>query len=394
MHKNLLNLKGERVKQAPLIVVIYDGIDNSVFDSQVIQPLLKRMELNQAQKIILVSFENKKPTQKTILEKIPTHPSLLFISCKKFPYIGLLNLYFAAFTLQKILKKYSSYDLLARGPLAGFICQKAYGASCNELTIQARGLLSEEYAYERDQQFLGPWGWWYSFRKWQFFALEKKTYTKSSHLQTNIVIQTVSKALCEYLITVYDADRAQVKVSTHDIPATMPPTQLAFWKKEVRRELAIPTDAIVYCYNGSIKPWQCPELAINYFKQIYQKNSRAFLYILTPDKNKFEVLIKKNELPTHSYRIMHVRHNQIYRFLAAADIGIMFRTPHIVNWVSRPTKALEYMSTGLTIEHNNTISWLIEQTKVNVFQQGHNATEIASEQIVSAQAALTLNISS
>jgi hypothetical protein len=50
----------------------------------------------------------------------------------------------------------------------------------------------------------------------------------------------------------------------------------------------------------------------------------------------------------------------IYHYLAAADIGIIFRKPHIINWISRPTKILEYQAVGLKIIHNNTVAMLAD----------------------------------
>jgi hypothetical protein len=59
--------------------------------------------------------------------------------------------------------------------------------------------------------------------------------------------------------------------------------------------------------------------------------------------------------------VRNVPHGMIYRYLAACDIGLIFREPHLINWTSRPTKVLEYQAAGLEIVHNNTIDFL--QTK-------------------------------
>jgi len=53
----------------------------------------------------------------------------------------------------------------------------------------------------------------------------------------------------------------------------------------------------------------------------------------------------------------------LYVYLAAADYGLLFRHKDIINWVSRPTKMLEYQAVGLKIIHNNTIEWLSENKK-------------------------------
>jgi hypothetical protein len=372
------------MKQAPLIVVIYDGIQNSVFESQVITPLIKRLEDNPHQKIVIVSFEHTKPSNDTIQAKIPNHQSITFISCTKLRYIGTLSLHYAARTLHKILNQYAHYHILARGPLAGFICQKSVDPiACQSLTIQARGLLAEEYAYEHANENNSLKRLWHKFRLAQFFHVEQLAYRKQSICTPyDYTIEAVSKALGEYLITTYNAPRSAITYPQYDMPHGIAKHLLIKWKNEVRNAIDIPHNAPVYCYNGSIKAWQCPEKVILYFQHKLDKDSSSILYILTQDVAAFTRLICQHKLPAHTYRVLQVHHHDIYRYLAAADVGLMFREPHIVNWVSRPTKALEYMAAGLIIEHNNTVSWLIEHQKVLQEYQHTQSQPIKTEYYV------------
>lgn len=344
----------------PLIVVVYDGAENSVFDSQVLAPLIKHEENNPAQSIIIVSFEKKKLDTEKLYSKLPASSQITFVIRKKIPFLGKATLIFAIQSLKRILKQYPSYSLLARGPIAGLLClQAASTSACTSLTIQARGLLAQEYAYTHSALKTGIVSWWHSFRTRQLFNLEHAAYKHSSlHETMPYTIQTVSKALSEYLITTYGAARSKITLAHHDIPDAIPAAQRLAWKEQVRTELAITHNATVYCYNGSIKAWQCPEMVIAYFMTKLQENNNALLYILTQDTQQFQALITKHALSNDQYRIIQVPHREIYRYLAAADIGLMFREPHMVNWVSRPTKILEYQAVGLAIEHNNTIAWL------------------------------------
>jgi hypothetical protein len=41
----------------------------------------------------------------------------------------------------------NTYELRARGPLAGRIALRVYTKKCTQLVIQARGILAEEYAF-------------------------------------------------------------------------------------------------------------------------------------------------------------------------------------------------------------------------------------------------------
>ena len=347
----------------PLIVVIYDGIDNSVFDSQVLAPLLKQEQHDPSRRIILVTFEKKKEDAKKFYDKLPASSSITLLVRKKIPFFGTISLIAAVHSLKQLLKQYPSYSLMARGPIAGFIClQASTAAACTSLTMQARGLLAQEYAYTQSSKKTGIASLWHALRARQFFDLERCVYAHSAvHEKIPYTIQAVSKALGEYLITTYDAVRSKITIAHHDIPDIIPTAQRSLWKEQVRASLAIDPQAMVYCYNGSIKAWQCPEMVIAYFVAKLQENNNALLYILTQDNKQFKALVTHYALPETQYRIVNVPHRDVYRYLAAADVGLMFREPHIVNWVSRPTKVLEYKAVGLAIEHNNTISWIQEK---------------------------------
>ncbi len=82
------------------------------------------------------------------------------------------------------------------------------------------------------------------------------------------------------------------------------------------------------------------------------------MLILTQNKKKFQDLLKKYDLDPSRYYVQTVPHEEVLRYLAACDSGILFREPHIINWVSRPTKVLEYQAAGLEIVHNNTVEML------------------------------------
>ena len=61
------------------------------------------------------------------------------------------------------------------------------------------------------------------------------------------------------------------------------------------------------------------------------------------------------------YLVLSAKQDDVFRYLSVADAGLLFREKNVVNWVSRPTKMLEYRSVGLKIIHNNTVAWLSEE---------------------------------
>ncbi|HEX2977907.1 MAG TPA: hypothetical protein VHO47_02200 [Candidatus Babeliales bacterium] len=336
-----------------LLFVTYDGISNSVFESQVLEPLKKYQNNHPDCSIHIISFER-------VPKKFGNyHSPFKLIVLKKIPYIGKFSLIPAIMQLKKVLKKYTKYSLIARGPLAGYICKKAAQKTrCVDLTIQARGLLAEEYAFtHKDIHFFTRS--LHALRTQLYKKLEHTAYAQTTN-DFQISIEAVSTALKDYLIKEYKAPALSISIAHGDIPSQISSEKKIAWRGTTRSRLLIDPHAKVYCYNGSAKAWQCPEETIIYFKKMHELSSDSFLLILTNEPTIFEALCKKNSLAVNAYRILNVAHNEIYQYLAAADVGIIVREPHIINWTSRPTKLLEYQAVGLQIVHNNTIEMLVK----------------------------------
>jgi hypothetical protein len=341
-----------------VVCVIFDSIQNSVFKSQVLEPLINNYTEHN---ITVVSFERYIPSAEIIKALEQEYTQVKFILYKRLPIITELSLIGPLIKLKKHLKNLPEYILVARGPLAGLISLRIYNKLyCTKLIIQARGLLAAEYSYStQDSKKLKKL--WHLFRFHDLLSLEKKAY-KLNKIKTNnnIKIEAVSNALAEYLETIFNTPRELITIAQHDIPQVIESAQINRWRKETRSELNISESAIVYCYNGSAKAWQCPKQVIEFFK--LQESQDKFLLILTQDANIFSNLLKEAQLESNLYLIKSVEHEQIYKYLAACDIGLIFREAHLLNWISRPTKVLEYKSVGLKIIHNNTVKCLINPT--------------------------------
>jgi hypothetical protein len=336
-----------------LIYVVYDGIENSVFASQVLAPLRAKLAAGTYQQIILISFEKKKYTSYEIEHIVKPNDQLQCIILKKTPFLGILTLYPAIYQLRALLKKQPSHAIIARSALAGYICLKARQPTTISLTIQARGLLAAEYEFTNRTTNPLP-KIFHQFRAQQFFALEKKTYSPKN----SITIEAVGPALAEYLFTTFNTKSTQLCLAHEDIPPHIDQQQIAEWKITTRTALGITPHAYVYCYNGSIKPWQCPDKIIDFFMQQLHTNPTVFLLVITQDAEEFTQYLQKKGTPHTNYYVCSVLYNSIYQYLAAADAGLVFRELHVVNWTSRPTKVLEYQAVGLHIIHNNTVAWM------------------------------------
>jgi len=333
-----------------LVYILYDSINHTIFASQVWQLLLNLIKQDQTLKVILVSFETKKNQFDYM------HPNIKIIIIQRYRYLGVISLIWNSFKLKKILKPLllnKPFKIIARGPFAGLIALKLNLPACNDITIQARGLAAQEYCYSHQTK-----NWFIRFliklRVRQLFSLEKKVYRKGNN------IECVSTALGKYLTQIYGTKQDYITIAKQDLPAKFTATQLTTWRTRLRQKLNISESNIVYCYSGSNHLWQCPHQTINFFKTKLAQDLNIFLLILTPQPTFFEKIITQAQIPTNHYLVLAVPYQAIYQYLATADYGLLFREPHIINWVSRPTKALEYQAAGLKIIHNHTIAFLSE----------------------------------
>ena len=133
-----------------LIIILYDSITNSVFESQVLAPLVEHEAPHRP--VIIVSYERSMPPKHTILKVNLAHRNISLIILRRFGPLDLLLHWLYAQQLIRLLSPYTYYELRARGPFAGNIALRAIAhyrrdARCTKLTIQARGLAAEEFRW-------------------------------------------------------------------------------------------------------------------------------------------------------------------------------------------------------------------------------------------------------
>jgi glycosyltransferase involved in cell wall biosynthesis len=115
---------------------------------------------------------------------------------------------------------------------------------------------------------------------------------------------------------------------------------------EIRRDLGL-EDRIVFVYSGIWASWQCIRETIACFKLLKDFDERAFLLILSPDKELFRQYLSC--LDPEDYRVLSVKHSFIDRYLSSADCGFLIRKRNNVNRVASPLKFSEYLICGLPV---------------------------------------------
>jgi hypothetical protein len=352
--------------------VVYDGIENSVFQSQVLTPLLAQLAEDITLEITLVSFEVSCVLPEKVMRLIPAHDRLHLVLLRRLRFIGRVSLWVGVVQLCGLMNKIPCHHLITRGPLAGWIAmhtlrrlrvkrlKQENNTPIPTLKIQARGLCAEEFRYVHTQNksgFFEGLAYYWIYRLLWF--VEREAY--GGTIMSDYTVEAVSPSLRDYMIKNFDTDPAKIFIAARDIPSSVPEPMVVQWRNQVRRRLNISADAYVYCYSGSYKPWQCADETVRFFAQQYAADQRVFLLILSQNKDAFINALERQGVAASHYRVISISPRYILEYLAAADAGLLFREPDVINWISRPTKALEYQAVGLKIIHNNTVAWLTQK---------------------------------
>lgn len=371
------------MKSKRLLIVVYDGIQNSVFESLVFEPAKKRILSGQFSYVDIVSFEVD-PADARRRANFFSFSGISILIHKKIPFLGKASLFLQAPSIARQLSNGWYDSILARGPLAGYILKAAltwfvsasHPAPRTEVTVQARGLACEEARLTFNVELPHS-----IFRKYLFNlklhalrAIEAAVYDAKNWPQ-KVSFTSVSDALRDYLIKEFNADSQSVVVDDFDCIARVDASIVHAWRKELRDFLKIPADAVVYGYSGSCKQWQCAEETIEFIAKKIDETPMVYGIVLSTDLVAFQAIIAKKTFDKQRLLLRYVAPRDVTRWLSLCDYGVLLRYEDVVNWVSRPTKALEYLSVGLSIIHNNTVKWLIDYDA----QKGAGGSEITPQ---------------
>lgn len=330
----------------------YDGINCSVFDSQIYTYCKLLSENNLKVKLIncdtFIGTDEYKDKMKVYLNS--DNLSLLSIKKNK-----ILSLIINRKLTKKIIKLIKIENLIGekiiihcRGPFGSFIGLRIRKELKNYYNIKVvsdfRGAVIDEYLMRnKDKNII-------------YKMILKLFIIKINSIQSNVCknsdyVLCVSKKLEEYLNYRYSVN---CRVSI--IPTCLDADNNRFnleQREKIRDDLNLKHKFIVvYC--GGAQGYQNPEGLIKAFIKIGVSIDEAVFLIVTPDKKIFETYLIKLGVDKSKYLIVTASHNEVYKYLSAADCAILLRDNINVNKVASPTKFAEYINCNLPvyISHN------------------------------------------
>lgn len=124
-------------------------------------------------------------------------------------------------------------------------------------------------------------------------------------------------------------------------------------KKESRRKNAIPDDALVIGYLGSIGTWYMLDEMLDFFSELKKKNKTALLFFVTQE-NPAHIIntAKKKNIDEGSILIKAAARNEVPEYISTFNLGLFFIKPLFSKQGSSPTKMAEILSCGIPVLTN------------------------------------------
>lgn len=120
-------------------------------------------------------------------------------------------------------------------------------------------------------------------------------------------------------------------------------------RQATRAELAVPADAPLFVYAGSVGPQYAPAEMLAFFRAALQRDESSRLLVLTGDEATIRRLAAEQNVPGAALTVRRVAPSAVGAFLAAADLGLALRLPAFSQQAVSPIKIGEYLLCGLPV---------------------------------------------
>jgi glycosyltransferase involved in cell wall biosynthesis len=241
------------------------------------------------------------------------------------------------------------------------------------IVFDCRGIAYAEYLYER--RSIGRSETELARSAKNLLEMEKRCARQADS------ILCVSNAMAGYLVREFGVDREKITV----VPCSVDAQKFASGASEreaVRRELRI-DGRFVLTYCGSMHAWQLPEMGFRLFRLIQRLAPEAHYLILTTQPERMKALAARHGLGTEEATVVRVPHEEVPRYLAAGDVGLLLRERSLVNEVASPVKFAEYLAAGLPVILTEGIGDFSELVRLRslgmVFEEKATDDEVASQ---------------
>ena len=213
------------------------------------------------------------------------------------------------------------------------------------------GALPEEYTYNNSH-----------VNKWKLNYLED--LERATSLKADYII-CQSEEMKRHIIKKYSAIESKAFVYKCGVDTDLFRYDVAV-RKQIRQQLGIPNDCLVFVYSGGLMKWQKIEESMQIFEKIRKNVTSSKFLILTRDLDLVKEYISKLNLDYICDDIiaLSVPFNQVSDYLNCADVAFLLRDDDVMNRVASPTKLAEYLACGLPVISDTVANYWVDNEMI------------------------------
>ncbi len=338
-----------------VLFITHEGIDSSIFNSQVLIHAKTMKSLGV--EIDILTFNTNKKTKNLSLDNLKklqlSYPDINIILKNGlnifYPFATIYNSIVLLFFFINNKKEYKLIH--ARSDYTTFVCCVTKFIHQKKIIWDCRGdsLNELQDSLANKNNFIKIIGYIYliPFNKFQIYLNSKIT---------DLAI-FVSESL-------YKLHSLNLRTKNYKIIPCLVSEKLFLFDPKIRfqkrYEKKIKDSDQVFLYSGSLASYQSIELHLKFYSKILNDPRNIIIFATTEIEKAKMIFISKFPNRFHIVNIPFVEMNAYYNL---ADFAILLRDNKQLNFVASPTKFGEYCLSGLPVIMNNTVNQSVEYSK-------------------------------
>jgi glycosyltransferase involved in cell wall biosynthesis len=321
-----------------VLYVCYLSLEDPLVHSQVVAYLAGLAELGHT--VHLLTFDPRlEPARARELEERLGRQGIVWHSRRyhKAPSLPatVFDVLAGALAAARLVRRHRLDAIHARNHVPAAMAMLASRPTRSRMIFDLRGLMAEEYADA------GNWkrgGVPYRLARW----------VQRAALRRADGVVTLTKAVRPHLSETRAGPHATFVIPCcADVEAI---AARAGQRDLVREELGIERDRPVMVYVGKFGGWYLDREMAEFIATARRSRlDLVFLIVTQADPTPMLSELARRGISADGYRVLRAEHDQIGRFLAAADVGVSFVKPCFSKISSSPTKVGEYLAAGLPV---------------------------------------------
>jgi glycosyltransferase involved in cell wall biosynthesis len=255
-----------------------------------------------------------------------------------------------AFDLVHYVRRHSIDVLMPRSIIpAGMALLALHFLSRTKLLFDADGLMADERAD------FGGWN-----RKGKTYRIFREIESAAVRRADVVITRTRrAKRILAERAGIQDHNKIMVVSNGKDALSFRPGSKRE--RADIRRELGLTDETTLIVYAGSLGPHYHPDRMSAFAAAVRKKRPDTHLLLLTTSPDIAHEVVRACRIDRSGYTVKRLPPGEVPHYLAAADLGLAFRTPNFSQQAVAPIKVGEYLLCGLPVLSTSGIGDLDDQ---------------------------------